>query len=96
MPNYEYVVVLPDGSEGEVFTHLQGFDEEPLTTHPTDGRPVRRIFSVPGAKTSTGRAKPDMSSKNLEKLGFTQYKKGAGGKYNKTAGDGPGSIQRDS
>ena len=81
MPNYEYVVVLPDGSEGEVFT---------------DGRPVRRIFSVPGAKTSTGRAKPDMSSKNLEKLGFTQYKKGAGGKYNKTAGDGPGSIHRDS
>jgi hypothetical protein len=37
-----------------------------------------------------------MSSKNLEKLGFTQYKKGAGGKYNKTAGDGPGSIHRDS
>ena len=37
-----------------------------------------------------------MSSKNLERLGFTQYKKGAGGKYNKTAGEGPGSIQRDS
>lgn len=96
MPTYEYAVILPDGSDGEVFTHLQSFDEEPLTRHPVDGRPVRRIFSVPGAKTSTGRAKPDMSAKNLEKLGFTQYKKGAGGKYNKTAGEGPGTIRRDS
>ena len=95
MPMYEYAIILPDGTDGEIFGHLQSFDEEPLTAHPVDGRPVRRIFSVPGAKTGSSLAKPDMSSKNLERLGFTQYKKAGGGKYKKTACDGPGSISRD-
>lgn len=95
MPTYEYAVILPDGTDGEVFSHLQAFDEPPLTTHPADGRPVRRIFSVPGAKTSGSGPKADMSAKNLERLGFTQYKKSSSGKYKKTAGEGPGSISRD-
>jgi hypothetical protein len=32
---------------------------------------------------------------NLEKHGFTQYRKAGGGYYEKTAGEGPRVIKRD-
>ena len=26
MPMYEYAIILPDGTDGEIFGHLQSFD----------------------------------------------------------------------
>ena len=40
-------------------------------------------------------SKADLSTKNLERLGFTQYKKAGGGKYEKTAGQGPDMISKE-
>ena len=45
MPLYEYEVVLPDGTGGEVFEVLQGMAETPLTAHPETGEPVRRVVA---------------------------------------------------
>jgi hypothetical protein len=90
VPLYVYQVVTEDGSEGDVFEVLQGMSEPPLTAHPEDGRPVRRILSAPNAlrKVAPGKA----SNSRLEKLGFTKYERAGGGKYEKTAGSGPDLI----
>ena len=96
MPMYVYAVVLPDGSEGESFEVLQSMSEPSLTRHPDTGEPVRRLLSVPNAGRKAGiTSKADLSTKNLERLGFTQYKKAGGGKYEKTAGQGPDMISKD-
>ena len=47
MPLYEYEVVLPDGTAGEVFEVLQPMSDPPLTEHPESGEPVRRVFGMP-------------------------------------------------
>lgn len=96
MPLYVYEVILPDGSGGETFEVLQGMREEPLTTHPETGEPVRRVFGTPNAPKgwtdSQGKAKT--SDGNLEKLGFTKYVKGDGGKYQKLFGQGPDTVKK--
>ena len=96
MPMYVYAVVLPDGSEGVTFEVLQGMSEPALTHHPETGEPVQRLLSVPNAGRSSGiRAKADLSTKNLDRLGFTKYEKAGGGRYEKTAGQGPDRISKD-
>jgi hypothetical protein len=96
MPLYEYEVILPDGSGGEVFEVLQGMSEAPLTVHPETGEPVRRVFGVPNApRTWTeSQGKTKTSDKNLERTGFTKYVKGDDGKYQKLFGKGPEKISR--
>ncbi|QVL29810.1 FmdB family transcriptional regulator [Telmatocola sphagniphila] len=96
MPLYVYQVIEADGSEGEVFETLQGMSEAPLTQHPENGKPVRRLLSAPriaGKFTDIGAG--SLAPKNLTNLGFTQYKKAGGGYYEKTAGSGPDVISRD-
>lgn len=93
MPLYVYQVITDDGSEGEVFEILQSMDEAPLATHPTDGRPVRRLLSAPNALRKVAPGK--MSDNRLEKLGFTKYQRSGDGKYEKMAGSGPDLLSRD-
>ena len=98
MPMYEYVVIRKDGSEGDPFEVIQGMNEPALTKHPDTGAPVRRIISrmaPPKVLGGTRQSKPDLSDGNLERLGFTKYKKAGGGKYEKTVGEGPSMIERD-
>jgi hypothetical protein len=99
MPIYEYVVIRKNGSEGEQFEVMQAMQASPLTKHPETGEPVRRVISCPAPPKVLGgtcQSKPDLSDRNLERLGLAKYKKtgGAGRKYEKVAGDGPDSIQR--
>jgi predicted nucleic acid-binding Zn ribbon protein len=91
MPLYVYAILNDDGSEGETFEILQGMSEPTLTHHPETGQPVRRLLSAPNAPRHGG----TLSSGNLARHGFTQYKKAGGGKYEKTAGSGPDVISRD-
>jgi len=96
MPLYVYAVIEPDDSDGETFEVLQDINEPALMVHPETGRPVRRVISAPNVKVNrSGLRKPDLSPKNLERLGLTQYRKSASGKYEKTAGAGPDSISRE-
>jgi len=68
---------------------LQNVNDPPLTECPECGRPVHRRFSpfrmVRGTKAM-------LSPKNLDRMGFTQYKKAGDGYYEKTCGSGPDLI----
>ncbi len=96
MPLYLYEVVNPDGAGGEVFEVLHGMREAPLTAHPDTGAPVRRVFGVPNAPSgwTDSQGKATTSDKNLERLGFTKYVKGDGGKYEKRFGSGPDAMKK--
>lgn len=96
MPLYVYEVVLADGSGGEQFEVFQKMSDDPLTTRPESGEPVRRVFaesSAPRAWTDT-QGKAAMSDSNLASKGFTKYVKTDNGTYEKAAGNGPKKIQR--
>ncbi len=93
MPLYEY---KSDGKGCEHceagFEVLQSVDDPPLEKCPECGAPCRRLFSSFAAIKST---RDVLSTKNLARHGFTQYKKAGGGHYEKTTGDGPPLISRD-
>ncbi len=57
-------------------------------TCPDCGAPVRRVITAPHLATSG----PSLSEANIEKHGFTQYRKAGKGVYEKTAGKGPDII----
>ena len=66
--------------------------EPVLVACPECGQPCHRVFSSFASIKST---RDMLSTKNLAKHGFTQYKKAGGGSYEKTCGDGPNVISRD-
>lgn len=77
----------------EVFEVLQNRSEEPLTVCPDCGMPVRKMLNI---RVASVKSEKDMlSPKNLERHGFTQYKKSGDGFYEKTAGEGPQVISAD-
>lgn len=96
MPLYEYVIFNDDGSQGETFEVLQRISEPPLKKHPQSGQKVQRIMAAPNVKKkySGGPITGDTSDKNLDRLGFTKYKKSKVGTYEKILGDGPDLIKR--
>ena len=93
MPIYEY---RPTGEERcdfcrDGFDVLQKLQATPLEACPECGTPVERIISAPKLAT----AGPSMSESNIEKHGFTQYRKVEKGVYEKTVGKGPDFISDD-
>jgi len=91
MPLYVYQVIEPDGSDGEVFEVMQRMSDSPLTAHPENGKPVRRLLAAPNTVTRYGSA--NLSNERLGRLGFTKYEKSGSGRYEKTAGSGPDVIK---
>lgn len=93
MPIFEYQCKTGAGcgkcSSG--FEHLKKSGEPELSHCPGCGAPVTKIVSAP----SIGKASPSLDPKNLERHGFTQYRKSAKGVYEKTAGKGPVKIEKD-
>lgn len=98
MPTYRYVIVKPDGSDGEPFEVFQRMTEPALEKHPETGEPVRRVPVVPNLPLTHGDAaeKHKLSNKNLERLGFTKYERAGDGVYERKAGkEGPRTISAD-
>jgi hypothetical protein len=94
MPTYVYEVVKKNGVGGERFEVIQPMSAEPLTKHPIDGKPVRRVitgFMIAGKWSDMG-AQEKLSDKNLDRIGFTKYVRSGDGHYEKTAGKGPKQI----
>jgi hypothetical protein len=91
MPMYVYEVLDEHGDVCDVFEIIQKITEPPLTKHPETGQTVRMSITAPfvAKKTHGELPKADLSDRNLEKLGFTKYKKKRGGGYDKVVGDGP-------
>jgi predicted nucleic acid-binding Zn ribbon protein len=97
MPIYVYEFINEDGSDGETFEILQEMSDAPLTKHPMNGLPVRRVLTAAtmSGKWSDAGVASRLSDKNLEAKGFTKYVKAGDGKYEKRTGSGPDVISAD-
>ena len=97
MPIYTYEIINDDGSEGETFQVERRVNDPPLERHPNTGQPVRRVYKpvhVAGFGSDLNN-KTLLSDKNLEKQGFTAYRRNGKGFYERTAGkEGPDHIVR--
>ena len=67
---------------------MRKISEPTLLVRPQCGVEVERIISAPNLAKSG----PSLNPANLEKQGFTQYRKSGKGVYEKTAGKGPNVI----
>ena len=97
MPTYVYQVITDDDSEGEIFEVVQKMSDDPLTEHPENGLPVKRLIQPPNVagKWSDQGTKKMLSNENLDKIGFTKYERSSDGTYEKKAGKGPRVISKD-
>ena len=67
------------------FERRQKVEHSRLTACPECRSPVRQVITAP----NLAKPVPNLSETNVEKHGFTQYKKAGKGVYEKTAGKGP-------
>jgi putative FmdB family regulatory protein len=90
MPIYEYQSTGQESCNFCVtaFDLMQKLSDEPLKFCPQCYNPIRRKVSRPNLASPA----PSMSKDNIEKHGFTQFKKVEKGVYEKTAGEGPDFI----
>ena len=93
MPIYEY---QPRGEAHcdfcrDGFDALRKLSDPALEACPECGAPIDRKISAP----NLGSGGPSLDESNIEKHGFTQYKKVEKGVYEKTAGKGPDFISKD-
>ncbi len=93
MPIYEYQSTGQNCCDycKTAFDVMQKLSDEPLKFCPECHNPVSRKISRP----SLARRAPSLSQDNIEKHGFTQFKKVEKGVYEKTAGKGPDYITDD-
>ena len=93
MPIYEYRSKNLDGCAhcNESFEVFQKLSDAELSNCPQCGSAVRKVISAPNLASPS----PSLDPKNLEKHGFTQYRKSGKGTYEKTAGKGPRTITKD-
>ena len=93
MPIYEYE---HNGKAGRGCQHrfevLQNMGDAAFELCPECGEPCHRVFSTFAAiRNEQAMLRP----KNLERLGFTQFKRAGDGYYEKTCGEGPQTLHRD-
>jgi putative FmdB family regulatory protein len=90
MPIFEYRASTEQHCKtcGPGFDKLRKSSDPELEHCPDCGAPVRRVISAPNVIQGG----PSLDPRNLEKHGFTQYRKSAKGVYEKTAGKGPAVI----
>ena len=93
MPIYEYKPKHKKGCTfcAEGFELMRKISESMLLVCPRCGVTVERIISAPNLAKSG----PSLNPGNLEKHGFTQYRKSGKGVYEKTAGKGLNVISDD-
>jgi len=93
MPIYEY----RPSSERQCdfcrpgFEIMQKIGDPKLSQCPECGAPVARQLSAP----AIGKSDRSLDPANIERHGFTQYRRSGKGVYEKTAGKGPDVIKDD-
>lgn len=93
MPTYEYRSTAEPGCSfcADGFEVVRKISDPELTACPECGKPVTQVLSAAGIS----RSGPGLDRENIEKHGFTQYRKSGKGVYEKTAGKGPDMISAD-
>jgi putative FmdB family regulatory protein len=93
MPIYEYAAVGKGCAHCEAhFDLLQKLNEATLVHCPQCGAAITRIVSAPSIAMGNAHL---LKESNVEKKGFTQYRRAGKGVYEKTAGKGPKFISGD-
>ena len=94
MPIYEYRPVKEGSCTfcGKGFELLRKISDPDVSVCPECGAAVERVLSAP----SLARSDTSLDPANVEKHGFTQYRKSGKGVYEKTAGKGPNVISDNS
>jgi len=94
MPIYEYRPANKSNGESNCTFCASGFEllrkisDPDLVVCPECGATVERVLSAP----NLARSDTSLDPANVEKHGFTQYRKSGKGVYEKTAGKGPNVI----
>ncbi len=90
MPIYEYQNTTNASCEycRTGFERLEKLNTDRLTACPHCSAPCKQKISAPNLHAGNS----DLKASNLEKKGFTQYRKVSKGVYEKTAGKGPRII----
>ena len=93
MPTYEYRCSGDSHCElcAEGFDVVQKISDPRLEHCPQCEAPIRRLISA----VAINKPGPALDRSQLEKHGFTQYKRAGKGVYEKTAGKGPDVIKGD-
>lgn len=97
MPTYVYGVTEGTPLEigcnhcRETFEITQRMKDEPLRTCPECEAPIERRIQAPNLGNIGDKLKGP-SSGDMEKAGFTQYKRAGKGHYEKTFGSGPADL----
>jgi len=93
MPIYEYAAVAKGCAYCEAHFDLrQKLADAELSACPRCGAPVHRVLSAPNVSIGNAHV---LKESNVEKKGFTQYRRAGKGVYEKTAGKGPKYISGD-
>ena len=98
MPVYTYQILNQDGTPGKSFEVVRKMSDPPLKRHPETGEEVTRVYKPVhiAGMTSTLHSKTLLTDKNLEKNGFTAYRRNGQGNYERTAGsEGPERLSPD-
>ncbi len=85
MPLRRYIVIKPDGAEGEEFEVDLPADAPDFTAHPVTKEPCRRVIESPTLTTKYGEGamKQGLSDKRLAQAGFQRLEKDGQGVWNK-------------
>ena len=85
MPLRRYIVIQPDGADGEEFEVDLPAEAPDFTVHPVTKAPCRRVLESPTLTTKYGEGamKQGLSDKRLAQAGFQRLEKDGQGGWNK-------------
>jgi hypothetical protein len=85
MPLRRYIVIKPDGAEGQEFEVDLPADAPDFTQHPVTKEPGRRVLESPTHTTRYGEGamKQGLSDQRLAQAGFQKLEKDGQGGWNK-------------
>lgn len=87
MPIYQYAPNTDQSCDlcRTGFELLERLNDQPLAVCPACKAPIRRVIAAINLSANNA----NLNSDNLDKKGFTQYRRIGKGQYEKTAGKGP-------
>lgn len=86
MPLRRFIVIRPDGSDGDLFEADLPFDAPDFVRHPVTGEPCRRVVEAPTltVKYGEGAMKQAVSEEKLARAGFKKLEKNGEGGWTQT------------